>query len=235
MAPAFQTLLDAGFRKAAPKASAWFERVVKLHPIVATHGHIKACARALKPNIKAEVKVEKVVAKPKEEVKEAKKDVNPLDLLPETKFDLFNFKTFFVNCPDKYNTGVDEFVKQVDQEGWAFWFLHYDKYKGEGEVLWKTENLIKGFIQRFEDFRKYSFARMCVLGNEPNLEIEGVFLFRGTVIPQEAHDHPQFEYYKNRKLDLNNADDVKLIREFFGATEGGQCNGHFVQSVNWHK
>jgi elongation factor 1-gamma len=156
-------------------------------------------------------------------------------LLPETKFDLFNFKTFFVNCPDKYNTGVDEFVKQVDQEGWAFWFLHYDKYKGEGEVLWKTENLIKGFIQRFEDFRKYSFARMCVLGNEPNLEIEGVFLFRGTVIPQEAHDHPQFEYYKNRKLDLNNADDVKLIREFFGATEGGQCNGHFVQSVNWHK
>ena len=172
MAPAFQTLLDIGFRKAAPKASAWFERVCKLHSIVATHGHIKACAKALKPTIKAEVKVEKVVAaKPKEEVKEAKKDVNPLDLLPETKFDLFNFKTFFVNCPDKYNTGVDELLKQVDQEGFGFWFLHYEKYKGDGEVLWKTENLVKGFIQRFEDFRKYPFARMCILGEEPNLEV----------------------------------------------------------------
>lgn len=76
---------------------------------------------------------------------------------------------------------------------------------------------------------------MCILGQEPNLEIEGVFLMRGLTIPQEAHDHPQFEYYKNRKMDLDNAADVALIRDFFGGKESGQANGQFVQSIHWHK
>jgi len=158
----------------------WFTRVSKLPSFVSAFGHVKLAQKPIKPfNLlvkekKAtpkEVKPKEEQAKPTEEAKTAEKAKNPLDLLPETKFDLFNFKTFFVNCPDKYNTGVDELLKQVDQEGFGFWFLHYEKYKGDGEVLWKTENLVKGFIQRFEDFRKYSFARMCILGEEPNLEV----------------------------------------------------------------
>jgi len=76
---------------------------------------------------------------------------------------------------------------------------------------------------------------MCVTGEEPNLEIEGVWLFRGVVIPQEAIDHPQFEYYKCRRIDLDNKDDVQLIREFWGASEGSIANGRKVQSVSWHK
>lgn len=118
MAPLFQTMLDGGFRKAAPKATAWFERVIKLNSVVKTHGHIKACAKALKPLLKPEEK--KVVApkaaaapKPKKEdgEEEVKKSKNPLDNLPETKFDLYNFKTFFVNVPDKAGQGVDELIK----------------------------------------------------------------------------------------------------------------------------
>ena len=62
MAPIFQTLLDGGFRKAAPKATAWFERVCKLESVVKTHGVIKACAKPLKPTIKVEDK--KVAPKP---------------------------------------------------------------------------------------------------------------------------------------------------------------------------
>merc|ERR1719454_1766847 len=142
---------------------------------------------------------------------------NPLDLLPETKFDLFNFKTLFVNHPDKKGAGVDEFLKQFDNDGWAFWYLQYEKFGTEGQVLFKTVNLCNGFMQRFESFRKYSFARHAVLGEEPSLDIQGVWLFRGTEVPQEAHDHPQFEYYKRRKLDVNNKKDVEIIREYFGA------------------
>ena len=156
-------------------------------------------------------------------------------MLPETKFDLYNFKTLFVNHPDKAGGGVDELLNQLDREGWSMWKLEYEKYKGEGEVMYKTENLLQGFIQRFEKFGKYSFARMCVLGEEPNLEIEGVFLWRGLGIPQECIDHPQFEYYKNRKLDLDNQDDVKVIREFWGGKEGGEAHGMKIQSISWHK
>lgn len=50
-------------------------------------------------------------------------------------------------------------------------------------------------------------------------------MWRGTGIPQEAIDHPQFEYYKNRKLDLTNEADVKLVREFWGGKEGSIANG----------
>jgi elongation factor 1-gamma len=114
---------------------------------------------------------------------EEKKAPNPLDLLPPSSFDLFNFKTFFVNHKDKSGAAVDEMLKIYDPAGYSVWFLHYDKYKGEGEVLYKTENLSKGFLQRFDQFRKHAFARHLVLGDEPSLEIEGVWLFRGTTIP----------------------------------------------------
>lgn len=235
MAPLFQTQLDAGFRKAAPKASAWFERVVKLEAVIKTHGHIKACARSLKPLIKVEEKKEeKKQAAPQPKPVEKKKE-NPLDVLPESPWNFFDFKTFFVNHPDKAGAGTDEMLKQFDHAGYAAWFVQYEKYKGEGEVLYKTANLMKGFLQRFEDFRKHAFGRMAVTGEEPVLEIEGVFIFRGTVIPQEAHDHPQFEYYKHRQLNLSNDADVKILREFFGGAEGTQANGRPIQEIAWHK
>ncbi len=80
----FQTLLDGGFRKAAPKATALFERVSKLESVVKIYCVIKPYAKALKPTIKVEEK--KVapksiaVVKPKktaddlEEVKKSEKN-----------------------------------------------------------------------------------------------------------------------------------------------------------------
>jgi len=47
-----------------------------------------------------------------------------------------------------------------------------------------------------------------ILGEEPNLEIMGVWLFRGKGIPQEMIDNPQWEYYKIRELSIDN----KMIR-----------------------
>jgi len=39
-------------------------------------------------------------------------------------------------------------------------------------------------MQRVDDkFRKYTMASQFVLGEEPNLEIEGVWLWRGKGIP----------------------------------------------------
>ena len=70
------------------------------------------------------------------------------------------------------------------------------------------ENLLEGFIQRLEGFKKYSFGKMCMLGEEPNLEIKGVLLIRGHDINvQELKDHPQMEYMQARKLDITNAGD----------------------------
>ena len=78
---------------------------------------------ALKPVLKSEEKPKKpaaqAAAKPKatEDGEDAppKKEVNPLDLLPPSPFDLFNFKTFYVNHPDKAGEGFNAFMEQVDR------------------------------------------------------------------------------------------------------------------------
>lgn len=49
LAPAFQLCLDAGFRKAMPSLSQWFEKMAKLPVIVGRVGFVKPCAKALPP------------------------------------------------------------------------------------------------------------------------------------------------------------------------------------------
>jgi len=104
-----------------PKFSAWFERTTKLPEFVKVAGNIRVAAKTVKPVIKAEEKKEApkkaaTAAKPKDngdddEHKPQKKAANPLDLLPPSTFDLFNFKTFMVNCKDKKGEGIEELKK----------------------------------------------------------------------------------------------------------------------------
>jgi elongation factor 1-gamma len=64
--------------------------------------------------------------------------------------------------------------------------VKYEKAEGEGKMLLKTTNTMKGFVQRIDPhFRKHSFALWGVYGDEGNLEIQGVWLWRGTEIPFE--------------------------------------------------
>ena len=72
-------------------------------------------------------------------------------------------------------------------------------------------------------------------GAEPNLEIEGVWMFRGKGIPQEMKDHPQFEYHQVRELSIDNEEDRKLITEFWSAKEGSTVKGQPVLMAKFHK
>lgn len=89
----FQTVFDAGFRKAIPNVAAWIENFVKLPEVVRRIGNVKFSAKALKPTNVAEKKKEeapKPVAAPKKPAAAADDDEtekkpsgkNPLDLLP---------------------------------------------------------------------------------------------------------------------------------------------------------
>ena len=132
-------MLDQGFAKAAPKACAWFARVCALPEFVARFGKVKMAKKALKPVLKTEDKPKKGgqqaagAAKPKAE-DAPKKEVNPLDALPPSSFDLYNFKTYFVNVPDRAGEGHAKMMADVDIEGYSFWFLHYEKFGKEGQV-----------------------------------------------------------------------------------------------------
>jgi len=144
-----------------------------------------------------------------------KKEKNPLDSLPPSSFNLFDFKTLIVNAPSK-KEAVNTFLQQFDPEGYSVWHMDYDKAEGEGNVLFLTANLMNGFLQRLETFRKYAFAVVGVYGEEPNLEIRGVWVWRGTEIPFEIKDHPSGEWYRFKKLDVkNNEADRKKLEEYW--------------------
>lgn len=74
-----------------------------------------------------------------------------------------------------------------------------------------------------------------IVGDEPSLDMEGVWLFRGPIIPQEMHDNPQMEYYKTRELKLTNAEDLQLITDFWTVKEGEKLSGRTVQLAKYHK
>lgn len=123
--------------------------------------------------------------------KKEEKVLDNVQSLPPTPFDLFNFKTFFVNHPDKKGEAVTKFYEQLDWDGWSFWHFHYDIYEGEGDKLHITNNLMNGFMNRAQHTSKYTFGRMAVLGEEPKLQIMGCWLLRGQVLPDGlAKEHP---------------------------------------------
>jgi len=184
-----------------PNVAAWLEKFVQLPEVVSRLGHVKFCQKVIKPQAppkKEEKKeVKPVAAKKTEDGEEMPKtkEKNPLDLLPPSPFVLPEFKTFFVNLPDRRGEGMKRFFETYDPAGYCIYFVHYDKYEGEGKVLYQTSNMMNGFLQRLDHFRAHTFSMTAILGEEPDLDIEGVWLFRGHGIPQEMIDHPQFEYY----------------------------------------
>lgn len=136
--------------------------------------------------------------------------------MPQTTFDLFNYKTLIVNAADK-KEALSTLWQSWDNNAFSFWFVHYQKYEGEGVSLPPTNNLMNGFLQRMDDkMRKHALGVLGVYGEEPSLEIMGVFLWRGAEVIQPMKDHPQFEYYTQRKLDIaGSVADRQLVEEFW--------------------
>lgn len=84
----------------------WAKSIYELPAYVSVHGHVRLCDKALKPfKLVEEKKEEKKKEAPKEAPKAAEekpaKVLDNVESLPPTTFDLYSFKTLFVNHPDK--------------------------------------------------------------------------------------------------------------------------------------
>jgi elongation factor 1-gamma len=128
-----------------------------------------------------------------------------------------------VNHADKAGEAMLETKKMFQSEGFAdgysWWHMRYDKYGSEGQVMYKFANLLGGFLQRIDTkLGRYAFGRVIMLGEEPNLDIECVFMFRGQEIPEIMREHVSYEYFTNKKLDfMGNEDDYNMICQFMSA------------------
>jgi elongation factor 1-gamma len=220
-----QTVFDSGYRKTQmPNLSRYASIILDQKAFSQVFGRVHFCKKLLQPM------QPKAAQAPKEEKKEKKKaeakTVKPVEtapaepnweaLLPEVKdFDFYEFKSLMANSKDKVAT-LREFWPNFNKTTFSLWFVHYEKCEGEGLVAYQTNNQMNGFIQRIDDkIRKHTLGSMGVYGEEPSLEIKGVFMWRGTGIIHPMNDHPQFEYYKRVQLNPEVEADRKVFEEYF--------------------
>jgi len=166
----------------------------------------------------------KETAKKKEDVEEEdepekeKKKPNPLDSLPPSTFNLDEWKRVYSNEKDT-RKACEWFWEHFDPEGFSLWFSNY-KYNHELDVVFKSCNLMGGFIQRLESLRKYGFGSLILFGSDGNLEIGGAWLVRGKELPEEVTGCPDFTSYDFIRIDHTNSEQ-RLIFDDYLTWEGG--------------
>lgn len=68
--------------------------------------------------------------------------------------------------------------------------------------------------------RKHSLCVLGVYGEEPTLEIMGVFFWRGKGVIEPMKEHPQYEYYNQRALNIKGSEaDRDLVERFWTVKE----------------
>ncbi|KAL8459726.1 hypothetical protein ACS0TY_037003 [Phlomoides rotata] len=215
----FKLIMTKNFTSQFPHVERYFWTLVNQPNFKKVLGDIKQ-AESIPPvpSKKPTQPKESVKPKPKEEPKEVKKDEvkvkvaveeedapkpkakNPLDLLPPSKMILDDWKRLYSNTKTNFReVAIKGFWDMYDPEGYSLWFCDY-KYNEENTVSFVTLNKVSGFLQRMDLARKYAFGKMLIIGSEGPYKVKGLWLFRGTEIPQfildECYDTELYEWTK---------------------------------------
>ena len=231
-------------RKQLAHLTAYFEKMIKRPEFKAVFGVIEYPTQQF-ARLTTKVEKPKKEEKPKEQPK--KKEEEPADdgvieikakvyNFPETKFDFFNFKTMFVNATNKQEA-LDFLWANWDANAFSFWYLKYDKLPSEGKKLFLTNNLMNGFLDRAELCRKHSLGVHGVYGDVPDLEVRGVWMWKGTELLEPLKEHVQFDVYHYTKLDITKAEDKDIITQYWTKMneEEDKVEGRTVQTLKLFK
>ncbi len=206
----FQLVFPEELRKKLfPDVSAWFAKLAVNPFMVQSYGRTLLCKvpqKAPKVEFNNEAPKKKEEAKKKEEPKKkdeakkkeehaggadgeeeksSKKKANPLDLLPPPVLVLDEFKREFLNSKEK-PVVLKDFWTKFNETDYSLWWMRYEKLPTEGQILFRTKNSMGFFLQKLDCFRKYSFAAHGIYGTEGDYDIRGVWMWRGSEIPEEV-------------------------------------------------
>ena len=139
---------------------------------------------------------------------------NPLDSLPESKFDLDKFKSDFINNSNKKGA-MRNFWKAYDPEGYSLWYIEYNNAPNECVTLFRT-CVIKGdILEQLKYFKKYCFGVLGAYGGNGDYKIRGCMLWRGNDIPDEIKAIHCFKKLNLKKLDCKEEKDKLLVDEYW--------------------
>ena len=220
----------------------YFTSIMETPEAKKAYGRTLLCKQPVRAYVKPKEDKKKEEKKKEEKKKEEKKEEepkpkpkpkNPLDELPPSKLELEAFKRAFLNNKDKEDA-MNKFWELYDPEGYSLWWMEYQNLPEEGKVLFRTSNSKGMFLQKLDNFRKYAFAAHGVYGSEGDYKIRGVWMWRGTDIPNEMKEHDNFPYMTVRKLDINKPEDKQMVHDYWTkVNETDQVDGRFAADVEY--
>jgi len=234
---------DQDFQDRFPKVVQYVETLAQESQFAGIFGKVVACKAALLPSTHKFEESKEALTHPREETKTrevavpTKKDL--VYSFPSTPFNLYEFKTLFVNTSERSEKkkALDTLWAALDKHH-TVWKMVYEMVEGEGEVVFKTKNMLTGFLHQLDTLKKDAFAVVGVYGDEPYLEIRGCWIWKDKGIPQAIQDHPSGEWYKFKQLDVKkNPSDRKIFEEYWTSwmAERNQVEGLTVKNVIYFK
>jgi len=210
----------------------------KAKPAAADKGKQAQAQPAKKDEKKKEEKPKAAAQEDDDGVPIEKKAKNPLDSLPPSTMNLDATKKLYFE--KKLGNALPEFWTQFwqnfDNAGFSVHFADY-KYNDDNRVYFMTANLLNGFIQRLDEWRKYGFGNVVMLGKDEDtapFPLKGAFIFRGTEFPATLKDDcGDVEYYTWTKVDTKNEAQRKRVQELFMAND--KLDGLAVLEQKWFK
>ena len=143
-----------------------------------------------------------------------KKENNPLDALPESKFDLEKFKKDFIRNTNKRGA-MRNFWKAYDPEGYSLWSIEYNNEPNEFITLYRTV-IVKGdILLQLEHFKKYCFGVLGVYGGDGDYKIRGCLMWRGKEIPDEIKEINCYDKLTLKKLDHTDKREQQLVHDYW--------------------
>lgn len=213
---------------------AYFRRLADHEAFVSVFGKTHCCKVAIKPPRVEKPKEEKKPEPKKEEVKEVKEEKKKEEF-PHSDFDFDAWKKQYSNT-DKAVAVKELLDTKYDDKAFSVYFIKYQRLEDEGKELWLTENNRDMFLQRIDQYRKYTFGTYGIYGKEGDYDIQGVWMWRGKGIPFFLQEQDAFEYFDKVELDPKKPADRKRIEEYWlNINKGQTVEGRDVCTVEQFK
>jgi len=245
---AYENVLTPEWRAAYPHVNRWFMTVINHPGVKSIVGDVTLAVKEAQFDAKkfAEVsgKTDKPVVKkdaakkaPKKEKKaapapviEAAKEDKPKDPwgdCPKFTLDMDAWKRFFSNNGEEESLAhFHEMLTPEVKENYSLWYCSY-KYSDELAMDFMAANLVGGMFQRIEKLRKHAFASCVVGGVTRDLNITGLWFWRGTTLAFERSPDWQidFEIFEWKKLEWDAAETKTLISDYWKWDESKKFGG----------
>jgi len=247
----YEQVFAPEWRKAFPHVNRWFLTTINQPAVAGVVGDVKlavkeaafdakkyaevsgkGAANAAKKAAKKEVKKEKKAAAPAAAPAPAPakedKPADPWAGLAKPCCDMDSWKRFYSNNDE--DKSVEHFwanvVTDEVKKEYSLWVGTY-KYNDELTQPFMAANLIGGMFQRIEKLRKHAFAS-CVVGGKPNdLNITGLWFWRGQTLafPRSPDWQIDYEVYDWQKLDWDAPNAKEMVAKYWMWDEKAEFGG----------